>query len=166
VRYYDLSRNWTRRIVPHLQDKELNEILVRDFNKFTFGRWRKKFKSGNYPEDFESCDWRLSHKGKEPRYWRYVKHAACHWIVNFTLRLAMLAEPNRKWRIISSDKHSTVWDGEHTLFDFNFQALGISPEECFQAASQGRLLKPGKYLSVYFASHYSVAHLESKKEAA
>jgi hypothetical protein len=28
---------------PHLSDLELNEILVRDFNKYTFGRWRKEF---------------------------------------------------------------------------------------------------------------------------
>jgi hypothetical protein len=142
--------------VPHLQDKELNEILVRDFNKYTFGCWRKKFKPGDHPEDFESSDWRLDHRGRQPRYWRYVKHAACHWIVNFTLRLAMLAKPKRKWRIITSDKHSTVWDGEYTLFDFNFQALGVSPKECFEdAVIGGWILEPGTYLRVHFAKHYS-----------
>ena len=40
-----------------------------------------------------------------------MKHAACHWLVNFALELAQLVEPDRKWRIITSDKHSTVWDG-------------------------------------------------------
>jgi hypothetical protein len=68
----------------------------------------------------------------------------------------MLAEPKRKWRIITSDKHSTVWDGEYTLFDFNFQALGVSPKECFEdAVIGGWILEPGTYLRVHFAKHYS-----------
>ena len=31
--YYDLKKNW-RKVRRHLQDKELNDILVRDFDKF------------------------------------------------------------------------------------------------------------------------------------
>jgi hypothetical protein len=31
-----------------------------------------------------------------PRFWQYVKHGACHWLVNFGLRLAMLAAPARR----------------------------------------------------------------------
>jgi hypothetical protein len=95
MRYDDLQRHWTRRIEPHLDDSSLNAILVRDFHKFTFGRWRKRFTPGQYPRQFESCNWDWGHKGPEPRYWRYVKHAACHWLVNFNLRLAQLAEPAR-----------------------------------------------------------------------
>jgi len=154
MRYYDLKRNWTKKIVPHLDDEELNRILVRDFNRYTYGRWRELFKPGMLPESFESCDLLLDHRGPRPRYWQYVKHAACHWIVNFALRLATLAEPKRCWRIISSDFHSTVWDGAETLFDFNYQALGIDADGCFRAAC-GRYLKPGKYLRTYYAQHYS-----------
>ena len=29
------------------------------------------------------------------------------------------------WRIITSVKHSTLWDGKRLLFDFNFSAMGI-----------------------------------------
>ena len=65
-------------------------------------------------------------------------------MVNFALELAQLVEPNRKWRIITSDKHSTVYDGKDTLFDFNFLALGISPKECFELAYK-RELKPGQH---------------------
>lgn len=155
IRYYDLARHWTRRIMPHLGDKELNAILVRDFNRFTFGRWNKPFLPGMLPEQFESCDWRCDHRGPCPRYWAYAKHAACHWIVNFSLRLAMLSEPRRSWRIITSQDHSTVWDGERTLFDINFQAMKIPAEECFEAANE-RELKVGKYLRTYHAVHYSV----------
>jgi hypothetical protein len=79
---------------------------------------------------------------------------ACHWIVNFTLRLAILAVPERPWRILSSPEHSTVWDGEKTLFDFNYQAMGVPADECFERASRGGTEgPPGRYISVSFAEH-------------
>ena len=40
-------------------------------------------------------------------------------LVNFNLILAQLAEPKKEWRIVTSQLHSTVWDGELTLFDLN-----------------------------------------------
>lgn len=163
MRYYDLARHWTKRVVPHLDDAELNRILVRDFNKFTWGRWRKKFTAGTLPEDVESCDWRCEHRGPYPRYWAYVKHAACHWVVNFSLRLAMLAEPNRQWMIISTQDHSTVWDGKRTLFDFNFQAMGLSAPECFKAAIGGAVLETGEEMKVYYADHYTKGMSEKIK---
>jgi hypothetical protein len=61
LRYYDLRRHWTRRIMPHLPDKELIAILVRDFNRYTHGRWRQRFRPGDLPCHFESCDWHLHH---------------------------------------------------------------------------------------------------------
>lgn len=79
MKYYDLKKNW-RRIKRHLADKALNEILIRDFNKFTYGRWRKKFTSGHFPAEFESCDWAFGHKGRRPAFWKYTKHSACHWL--------------------------------------------------------------------------------------
>jgi hypothetical protein len=153
MRYYDLSRNWTKKIVPQLYDKELNDILVRDFNKYTYGRWRKRFTHGQYPRDYETCFWEWDHRGREPRYWRYVKHAACHWLVNFNLRLAMLTQAKRAWRIITSDRHSTVWDGERTLFDLNYTALGVPPQECFVFAYEEELLV-GQYRKVFCPEHW------------
>ena len=143
MRYYDAPRHWTKRILPNLGNKELNRILVRDFNKFTYGRWRKPFTPGCLPHEFESCGWWLDHRGKMPRYWMYVKHAACHWLVNFNLKLATLAEPNRPWRIITSDAHSTVWDGHESFFDLNFLALGVPPQECFDLAYRRELAARG-----------------------
>lgn len=153
LRYYDLKRHW-RRLEPHLGDEKLNAILVRDFNKYTSGRWDKPFRPGQFPREFESCDWDFGHRGPQPRYWRYVKHSACHWLVNFNLRLAQLVEPSRPWRILTSDKHSTVWDGEETLFDFNFLALGVAPDECFALANE-RQLPPGRQRRVYWPPHWS-----------
>jgi hypothetical protein len=156
-RYYDLKANW-RKVRRHLANPIVADTLVRDFNKFTYGRWEKPFKAGMLPYQFESCDWRCESPVARCAYTRYVKHAACHWLVNFSLELAQLVEPEREWRIIGSDDHSTVWDGDRLLFDFNFQALGITPNECFKAARHGpssKLLKPGKHLRLYFADHYS-----------
>jgi hypothetical protein len=64
----------------------------------------------------------------------------------------MLVEPEQPWRIITSEKHSTVWDGGDTLFEFNFQAFGIDPNECFETSFE-KELKPGKYLRVYLAEN-------------
>jgi hypothetical protein len=143
-RYYDFRRHWTKRIAPHLGDKKLNAILVRDFNRYTYGRSQRTFRQGDLPYQFENCEWDWDHRGPRPRYWAYVKHAACHFLVNFNLRLATLAESKRPWRIITSDKHSSVWDGDATLFDMNFSALGIPPAEAFLLAYD-RELRPGKY---------------------
>lgn len=154
MRYYDLQRHWTRKIAPHLNDERVSRVLVRDFNKFTSGRWGQPFTRGQFPRDFESCDWSWEDRGREPRYWRYVKHSACHWLVNFNLRLAEAVEPDRPWRIVTSEKHSTVWDGDTTLFEFNFLAFGIPAKRCF-ALADGKRLSPGKELRVYMADHLS-----------
>jgi hypothetical protein len=63
------------------------------------------------------------------------------------------------WRIITSDAHTTIWDGSDTLSDFNYNAMGISPDECFKAAKHGanaEELKPGEYMELHFTKHYSV----------
>ena len=52
IRYYDVQKLWTKKIVPHLDDKELNNILVRDFNRYTFGTWRERFVHGQFPCEF------------------------------------------------------------------------------------------------------------------
>ncbi|MBR1187301.1 hypothetical protein [Bradyrhizobium sp. AUGA SZCCT0160] len=154
-RYYDPVRNW-KRIQPHL--KRFEPILVRDFNRFTYGRWGQSFEAGMVPRQFESCDWDIDHRGREPRYWQYVKHAACHWLVNHSLELAQAVMPASEWRILSSELHSTVYDGHGMLFDFNFCALGIEPEEAYLMSrneGKGRILKPGKHLRCYYAGHWS-----------
>jgi hypothetical protein len=164
MQYYDLKRNW-RRVRPHLSDPQVVDVLVRDFHKFTMGRWGKPFLPGMLPRQFESCDWDIGHRGRQPAFWQYTKHAACHWLVNFSLELAMASEPDRTWRIITNPEHSTVWDGADVLFDFNFQAMGISPAECFETAHR-RELRPGEHLAVHFAAHYSAdAVLERARRA-
>ena len=152
MKYYSVQRHWTKRIAPHLTDTMIQATLVRDFNKLTYSRWRKPFLPGMTPHQFESCDWWIhNRRGPMPRFWHYVKHGACHWLVNFNLELAQRTSPKREWRILTSDKHSTVWDGGDTLFDLNFIALGVSPEECFDLATWGddwEELWPGEHREV------------------
>lgn len=155
MKYYPFVKNWAK-IKPHLEDELFLKILTRDFNKYTSGRWKKAFKKGMKPFDFESCDWHCERKGRRPQYWDYVKHAACHWLVNANLRLATLAEPNQEWQIVTSQKHSTVWNGNDILFDMNFSALQVDPQEGFDLAYfEGDLLEIGQYMKTYMASHYS-----------
>lgn len=152
MKYYNVGKYWTKRIEPHVHDPEVRKVLNEDFHKFTMGKWNKPYDTSKTPSHYESCDWQCDHRGKWPRYWKYVKHAACHWVVNFNLELAKRASPRREWRIVTSQKHSTVWDGKETLFDMNFLALGIDPDEAFKLANK-RQLKPGKHRRVYFAEH-------------
>lgn len=151
MQYYPFTKNW-RKIKPHLENKAVQDALIHGMNKFTIGMWGKPFKRGMLPEEVESCDWRWSgdRRGRMPEYWKYVKHAACHWLVNFNLELAKKVEPNKQWRIITSQDHSCVWDGGDTLFDFNFSALGIDPVEAFNTAHK-KELPVGKRLVVYYA---------------
>jgi hypothetical protein len=64
-------------------------------------------------------------------------------VVNFNLRLAQLAAPEKPWQIVTSLKHSTVWDGDQTLFNMNFLAFGIGADEAFRLANEEQL-PPGQ----------------------
>lgn len=150
MRYYNIPRYWTKRIAPHLSDPKVQYTLIHDMNKFTTGSYNRPFTAGMVPHDVESCDWFMWHRGPMPRYWQYVKHGACHWLVNLNLELAMRAAPEHDWCIVTSDQHSTVWNGAHLLFDMNYMALGVPPDECFHNATTGNyyVLQDGEHLPV------------------
>ena len=152
IEYFDIQKNW-RNLRPHVESDEAQDILVRDFNMFTFGRWKIKFKKGMLPTDFELCDWQEHHRGPRPEYWQYTKYSACHWLVNFNLIVALRTIPHKQWRILTSEEHSTVWDGKGLLFDFNLQAMGVPAEESFALANEEEL-RPGQQLEVDFANHW------------
>jgi hypothetical protein len=87
---------------------------------------------------------------------RNSKKALFFW--SYCALTAARADRPLKPPFITSERHSTVWDGGNTLFDFNFQALGIDPNECFETAFEEEL-KPGKYVRVYLPESVS----ESRK---
>jgi len=154
MKYYPIVKNW-HKIRKHLNNKELNNILNKDFNKFTYRRRKQKFPSqrGRYPGDFESCDWDIGRR--LPEVAKYVKHSACHWLVNFNLKMAQLVKPNKNWRIVTSQEHLTVWGGQNTLFDFNFLIMEISPNESFRIANKDNIqLEIRKLMKVYIADPF------------
>jgi len=70
-----------------------------------------------------------------------------------------------RWRIVTSAKHSTVWDGAEMLFEFNFLAFGVPADECFKRAFEGgTVLPPGKFRRTYTTPHYSV-EIENLRKA-
>ena len=156
IEYYPFTNKW-HRIRPHLTNPEFRAILERDFNKYTTGRWSQTFGPDQLPGDFDCGDWipiQRALRRRFPAYWSYVVLNACHWLVNANLKLAEFAEPNRQWRILTSQTHSTVWDGKLTLFDMNYCAFEERPQHSFLDA-YGRELKPGKQLKVGWAEHYT-----------
>jgi hypothetical protein len=57
---------------------------------------------------------------------------------------------------LTSHRHSTVWDGELTLFDMNFAAVGHPPEYAFVFACD-RELKPGRQIRVGIPPYFEIA---------
>ncbi len=155
--YYDPMKNW-RRIKPHIDNPDVRQQLQADFSKYIEGRYGHygivyEPKKREWPFDYESHEWPLYRgRGRPPAYHKLVKFGACHWLVNTGLMLAQRAAPKRTWRIVTSDAHSTVWDGGHTLFDFNFTALGVDPDDAWDmAATDGLVLEPDEFLVTWIA---------------
>lgn len=155
MKYYDLQRNWTRKIAPHLDDPEVVRVLRHDFKRYGHrdGCVTYRPRKWEVPADWDTSDWRIMERrpGPMPRYWDYVCTGACHWLVNFSLMLAMRAEPDRPWRILSGYDHSTVWDGDKTLFELNWYAFRMPPKKCYKVASKrdGKALLPGQLAPVF-----------------
>jgi hypothetical protein len=68
---------------------------------------------------------------------------------------------------VTAQKHSTVWDGAETLFDINFLALGVDPDEAWRLASKdGRVLKVGRTRAALPRNGRTVVRLWPAREAA
>lgn len=159
ARYVPIQKEW-RKLRRFFRSDEVTRLWKTDLIGYMESRSQqnrfpinyKRLKTLQLPRDFDSCDWRYNgswRKGRQPAFWDYVCHSACHWVVDMCLYIAMQAYPSEPWRIITSRKHSTVWNGDclqPLLFDANFLALGVAPKEALSLALKGRILKPGRYL--------------------
>ncbi len=156
--YFPIQKHW-RRLKPIFESKEAYSIWWPNMLEYSEQRARQNEYSLNgrhlkfqLPRDFDSCDWRYNcegRKGRQPRFWDYACHSACHWLVDLCLYVASTAYPDVPWRIVSSAKHSTVWNGDienPILFDVNFLAIGVTPKEALTLARKGRELKPRRVL--------------------
>jgi hypothetical protein len=173
MKYYDLPRYWTKRVMPHLGDPQLQAKLIEDCDRFIFGgtgelgRLSMHFKPTlfDHQTDWEADDCGRHRPGPRPRYYDYTLMSACHWLVNFNLMLAERVAPNRPWRIITSKKHSTVWDGKVAVFEFNYRALRTPADTAFANANR-RMLKPGKLLSLGNADIFEPARINQRQRLA
>jgi hypothetical protein len=158
--FFDCVERWSE-IEPHLGDAEFNRILNHDFNRMTWGRWRKPFPSKErpYPASWEGYNGHVGrYLGPEGEYRKFVLDLCCHWLVNANLRLAQLILPTREWRIIYSRQNHCVYDGHDTLFDLEGLALYGDAWLAYEFAVglSGRQLAPGQYLPVKWAEHFQI----------
>lgn len=156
MKYYPIQNRW-QKLKHFYLSSEAAEIWFPEMEAFQESKCEdnnfpfrpKEFTNDLRPRDYDGCDWRLGHRGRQPHYWDFVCHAACHWVVSLHLWVAEQAEPDRDWRIVSANTHSTVWDGEDTLFDGNFLALGVDADEAWELASKqkdSRILPVGELM--------------------
>lgn len=138
LRYYDVQKNW-RKVKPFIQSAEAARIIKENFFRFDdSGRPFDMYLDGpTLPVDHEDVLWR-TRSGPRPKFWDYVCIGGCHWLAYLNFFLAKKVEPKRAWRIVSSTQHSTVWDGGELLFDMNFLARGVPPEEWLRMAQQDK----------------------------
>ena len=79
-------------------------------------------KSSRYPVDYDSSDWRCDVEDA-PWWYTYVCLGNCHAMARLSLIVMKQVEPEVDWQIVSSDEHSTCWDGGHRIFDMNYMAI-------------------------------------------
>ena len=145
IDFYPIQKRW-KKLGPIYRSPEAKAIWLPEMMDYQRQRMEDYGVSYDYPKDtpelrpsaWDSCDWRFTRgkPGPEPAYFEYVCHASCHWLANLSLYVAMEAEPSRPWRIVSSNAHTTVWDGDETLWDAQFQALGVSATDAWDLAAE------------------------------
>jgi len=155
--FFPIQKNW-RKLKPIFESKEAHSVWWPNMLEYAEQRANQngyklngRHLSYEFPRDFDSCDWRYNRdrSGRQPAFWNYACHSACHWLVDLCLYVASTAYPDVQWRIVSSKNHSTVWNGDiqnPILFDVNFLAIGVTPRQALKLARTGRELKPGRIL--------------------
>lgn len=141
--YYPIQQRW-RKVGPIYRSAQATEIWYPEMLAFAAQRcldygfsFKPPKQLPDSPAYFDTCDWRFfrDKPGPAPAFWDYACHSACHWTANLSLFVAMQAEPDRAWRLVTSNSHTTVWDGQTTLWDTNFAALGVPADEAWELAA-------------------------------
>ena len=157
MKYVDIQKIW-RKAGPVYRSEEARRIWLGEMEAYrlaSFESWSAiqgsersfpPFVNNLLPKQYDSMDWRYHRRGARPGYWDYVCSGACHWTVNLNLFVAMKVQPDLPWCIVTSSKHSTVWDGQKSIWDASFLAMGVPVAEAWKMASvMGRALQPGKF---------------------
>lgn len=142
--YYSAKLHWRKlkpvfelpeiRAIAHLQMERYQEVREREFGR----AWPKRKRL--LPADYDSCDWRLDHRGRRPAFWDWVCYGACHWMAPIYLLVIRRARPGENWSLLSSPNHATVYYRD-LIFDPQYEALGLTPDEAWKMASTKRKLK-------------------------
>ncbi len=156
--YQPIQKQW-RKLGPLYRSEEAKRIWYPAMREYQRSRMDELNAKYAYPKNtpdlrpshFDSCDWQLDRKqpGPAPVYWEYVCFGACHWLANLHLWVAWQAEPKYSWMIVTSEKHSLVWNGRDKLWDANFMAIGVSTEEAWNLAAKqpdSEEITPGEFL--------------------
>lgn len=155
AKYFDIHKNW-RKLGPIFKSEEARRIWKPCMEQFDMWRFKDNKRQGEWksdprdtlPRHYDSCDWRFD-RARELPFWDYACHSACHWVVDLALFVAMRAYPDVPWRIVTSKRHTTVWNGslkDPVMFDINFCAIGVKSSEAMEAAFSGSIRRPGVYL--------------------
>jgi hypothetical protein len=143
--YIDPVRHWPQ-LRPIFETEEVQKLIALEMLDYTMrSDYAKQILTNLLPEDpakwrphlIDNCDWRC---GRRPAgYHDYVCHGWCHWGARVNLLVANRWRPKKDWRMVHSQKHATVYDGEGNLFDMQFAALRVPTAECWKlATTRGR----------------------------
>jgi hypothetical protein len=145
--YFPIQKRWRllrplfeREVTIRLAHLEMEAYAQTRAADLGYEHRPREFSIDLRPADYDSCSWRWDRgrRGPEPGYWAWACHSACHWLAAVNLYVISALEPDRPWRVATSDRHSTVVDlGRGLLFDTNFLALRVTPEQCWADAVEG-----------------------------
>ena len=128
--YFNVSKYWDK-LNPIYETDEIKEIALYKLNAYLKvkakddGYTFKPLTEFVYPCDYNSDFWICDGRKRRLKYFNWVLHRACHWMAPINLEVIVKALPDREWRLVYSDFHSTVFDGKRTVYDLNYKAWGV-----------------------------------------
>lgn len=165
LKHYNLSRNWHKfspeapvarqrldrdlRIYAHHRALEAED----HYRKLGYKNYSSSigYEVGTMPAELDSRCYAIK-AGRPKGYADYILGGGCHWVCNWLLSCIEQVEPNKPWRIVTSDLHTCLWDGNRVLLDITYQGLDLSIEDSYwntMCQPSYQCLEPGQELELY-----------------
>lgn len=130
LKYFNISRNW-KILNPVYESDEVKGITIEEMNCYRLlinKEYNVPLETGisrvfRYPAEFDSGDWRNYRIGRPPLYDRWICTDTCHFSVNIHMEVLTQVFPDIPWRIIKTEKHSTIFDGIGRIYDPIYQGI-------------------------------------------
>jgi len=144
--HYNIQKNW-KKLKPIYESQECRALWYEGCVTYVQSKFEDhgiEFDPERYTYNFittpsviESSDWQygFGKRGRKPAFWQYALAHACHWMAEKDLYIAKKIAPEFDWVIISSEEHTTVFNGIDTIFDTTYNAMGISAEVAYKSAT-------------------------------